>query len=68
VSFIVLIIFNVNSNKGFNYLIKVKVLNVFYNYNSIIYLRRDIVPHLIKPIVIIDISLNSEVLKAYSKL
>jgi hypothetical protein len=35
VSFIVLITFDINSNKGFNYLIKVKVLNIFHSYNSV---------------------------------
>jgi hypothetical protein len=36
VLFIIPITFNINSNKGFDYLIKVKVLNVFYSYNSVI--------------------------------
>jgi hypothetical protein len=34
--FIILITFDINSNKGFNHLIKVKVLNIFYSYNSVI--------------------------------
>ena len=34
-SFVVPITFDVNSSKGFDHLIKVKVLNIFYSYNSV---------------------------------
>jgi hypothetical protein len=36
VSFVVPITFDVNSNKGFDYLVKVKVLDIFHSYSSII--------------------------------
>jgi hypothetical protein len=35
VSFVVLTTFNVNGNKGFDHLVKVRVLNIFYSYSSV---------------------------------
>jgi hypothetical protein len=35
VSFVVPTTFDVNSNKGFDHLVKVKVLNVFHRYSSV---------------------------------